>query len=88
MGRCLRVSGRYKKEEDLRLISVQGIMKRIKAKGIEVIIYEPTLNEPYFFNSRIETNLSSFKNTVDIILANRMVSELENVKSIYERFIP
>ena len=65
--------------DNFRQSSVQGIMKRIKAKGIEVVVYEPTLKEPYFLNSRVETDLDAFIDGVDIILANRMVSDLENV---------
>ena len=65
--------------DNFRQSSVQDIMKRIMAKGIEVVVYEPSLKEPFFLNSRVETDLSEFTNGADIILANRMVSDLENV---------
>jgi UDPglucose 6-dehydrogenase len=72
--------------DNFRQSSVQGIMKRLKAKGIEVVVYEPALKEPFFFGSSVETDLNSFKASVDIILANRMVPDLENVsKKVFTR---
>ena len=66
--------------DNFRQSSIQGIMKRIKAKGIEVIVFEPELSEEKFFNSHVEKDFNAFEKNVDIILANRMFPELEGVK--------
>ena len=65
--------------DNYRQSSVQGIMKRLKAKGIEVVVYEPTYKEELFYNSRIITDLEEFKSISDIIIANRLNEDLINV---------